>query len=153
MRYGYNDGGIEVFGDQLLLKKLQKLKQMNSRQGQINAAFNRASKPLRQRARSNAKQFKKTGTLWKSIKMLRSRRFKSLFWVGPARGFRQTYDAWYGYFLEKGTKLRTTRSVPRRGRGRIRANKYMERAYMATKNQVRYGIIKELNILIKKIAQ
>ena len=145
------DGGLTIIGDRLLIAKIDKLIAMGARRSQIRAAYNRASKPLRMAARNNAKRNKLTGTLWRSIKMLNSRKNRSLFWIGPASGRRHRYDGWYGYFIEKGTRTRKTKSGA--SRGKIKGgSKYMERAYNATKGKARLNIIGELNKLINKIA-
>lgn len=145
--YNAGTGNIEVIGDQLLLKKLQLLyNEMDASSRQVEAAFRRASKPMVNQARMNARfSAKRTGVLWKSIRFVRSARLKSLFWIGPARGRKQKYDGWYGHFIEAGTPVREKR-------GRIKPVRYMARAFESTKNKVRYAIVRELNILIKKVA-
>ena len=143
--------GISLIGDKLLIKKIDKLIALGGKRAQVRAAFNRASKPLKTAARNNAKRNKSSGTLWRSIKMIASKRNKTLFWIGPATGRKQRFDGWYGYFIERGTKLRKTKAGA--SRGKIEAkSKYMERAYNSTKGKVRLNMIAEINKLIKRIA-
>lgn len=153
-------GGIDVIGDKYLMKKIDRLMALGAKRAQLRAAYNRASKPMREQARSNAKRIKKSGSLWKSIKMISSRRNKSLFWLGPARGKRQTYDAWYAYFLESGTKQRSTKEKTKRGSvvsqsrstGRIKPYRFMAKAYFQKKAIVKINIGRELNKLIIQLS-
>ncbi|MGV7234756.1 MAG: hypothetical protein ACQ9ET_00715 [Nitrosomonadaceae bacterium] len=151
------DGGIQVMGDDLLIKKLKKLQTLGARQSEIRAAFNRAIKPMTMAARNNAKQSTnskrkyKRGPIWKSIKVVLSRRYKNLFWLGPARGKKQRFDGWYGFFLEKGARNRKTEQGA--NRGSIRGTKYMEKAYNAHKRGSFLKIRFELFKLIKKYSR
>ena len=168
--------GIFIVGEAELKRKIDKLYSLGSRKSQIRAAFNRASKPLRMKARSNAKQLNKTrrsgkrkekgAVLWKSIKLITSKRYRGVYWVGPSHGLGKRFDAWYGFFLEAGTRSRVTRGSKRRhrlgitikkavsggiSRGRIRPRRFMRRAYLSTRNTVQRNIRKELNLMIKKL--
>ena len=140
---------IKIIGDKVLIAKIDKLISMGANRSAIRGIFNRASKPLRMAARSNAKRNKVTGTLWRAIKMINSRRNRSLFWIGPARGRKQTYDAWYAYFIEAGTQVRGLRSG--KLTGKIRPSRFMAKAYFSTKGTVKINIGKELNKLIIKL--
>lgn len=141
---------LVLIGDKRLIEKLYNLQSLNARSAQIKAAFNRASKPMIQAAKAASTQRRKSGVLYRSIKILSSKKYKSLFWVGPAHGKKQKNDAWYAYFQERTTDTRTTDKGFHRGR--IRGIRFMEKAYTNTKGKVRLNIIAELNKLIKKLA-
>ena len=143
--------GLFVYGDKVIIAKLDKLAKMGAKRSQLRAIYNRASKPLRMAARNNAKKYKRSGTLWKSIKLTSSKKQKALFWVGPEHGKDKKFDAWYAYFIEKGTHKRTTKDGIKRGRIPS-GKKFMARAYNSNKGKVRLNIIRELSKLINKIA-
>ena len=152
---------FEVIGTEDLLRKFTELSNIGARTSQIKAALNRASKPMRMTARNLAKQYqsntssaRKTSdgstrpTLWKSITLLTSKRYRGVFWLGPSR--KRRYKAYHGFVLETGTGRRVTKSGA--NRGTLIGKRFMRSAYLGQYNTVRNNIGKELNLLIQKIA-
>ena len=156
------DEQIKIIGDKQMLWQLDKLKEMGARTHNFRGAFTRAAKPLKEAARNNARSFarkidrkqttrltargevaksKRTfGPIWKSIAIMTSKRYRGVFWLGPSRGKRAKFDAWYSYFQEKGT---------RKG---IEGQFFMRKAYDQYKFRTKALITKELYREIYKIA-
>ena len=73
------ESSITILGDDLLRMKLTKLATLSAKRSQIQAAFNRATKGMRMAAKAyaprNSNRKYKRGPLWRSIKVIKSKRY------------------------------------------------------------------------------
>lgn len=136
---------FEIYGTLETIELFKKMYTLGARTSNFKNVFASAAKPMIQAARSNARKSKFRGHLWKSIKLLTSRRYKGVFWIGPTRKKSAPHRGYHGWWIEHGTNER------KGGRGRISAKPYMEPAYTAHKQEVRRRIDQEFYKEIYKL--
>lgn len=151
---------LSIYGEKEVINQLKHLYNLGAKTANFKAAWNRASKPMRTAARTYAKRNSITGTMWKSIRLLTSKRYKGVFWLGPSRGKAKRYDAWYAYFQEAGTKKRRTKGTASmssyhsrsHSTGSVFPQRFMRVAYRGYRDITRRLITEELYKEIYKIA-
>ena len=144
---------LTILHEEAVIRRLNRLHKLDARQKDIYAAFKRGAKPLQVAAKSNAPRNRnrnyKRGPLWRSIKVIKSKKWNNLFWLGPARGRSQKFDGWYGIFSESGTQGRGHESG--KYTGSVKATRFMTKAFSSHGGKALSQIKIELNRLIAKL--
>ncbi len=140
-------------GDKSLNRKLARLAGKDAKKV-VRKAIRPALKPVQQQARNNAKAFKQTGRLGKSIKIRAIKRSRARIGARVTTGDSTgdfTGNAYYGAFIEYGWK-----AGPRGSSNRtvVPGKHYMRRAVQAKRQEAlriyREGIRKNIIELAKK---
>jgi len=149
-------GAVKLTGDRALLRKLKALG--NTHESDIVAAITKGAKIIEAEAKSRAPRGK-TGILKDSIDSGQDKKAaRPTVLVSWRRGGPSRTDAFYGLFLERGTKPRVrTKYAKKRMRkaaytGRVRPMPFLEPAFDQKKDQAQRVIKAELKKLIEKTA-